>query len=93
MAERKQMNVILIRHTGFPEETVSLGAKLCYSKANIEDLKAHLTDGVCAVFVELIQGEGGVMPLEPAYVEEVQKLCQEKDIWLTGRPMAMKVTV
>ena len=47
---------------------------------NIEDLKAHLTDGVCAVFVELIQGEGGVMPLEPAYVEEVQKLCQEKDI-------------
>ena len=54
-----------------------------YAEANnIDDLKAHLTDDVCAVFVELIQGEGGVMPLDKAYVEEVQKLCKEKDILL-----------
>lgn len=52
-----------------------------YAKANdIEDLKAHLTDDVCAVFVELIQGEGGVMPLDREYVETVQQLCTEKDI-------------
>ena len=39
-----------------------------YAKANdIDDLKAKLTDDVCAVFIELIQGEGGVMPLDKEY--------------------------
>ena len=52
-----------------------------YAEANnIDDLKEKLSDDVCAVFVELIQGEGGVMPLDKAYVEAVQKLCQEKDV-------------
>ena len=47
---------------------------------DIDDLKAHLSDDVCAVFAELIQGEGGVMPLDQSYVEAVQALCAEKDI-------------
>ncbi len=52
-----------------------------YAAANdIDDMKAKLTDDVCAVFIELIQGEGGVMPLEASYVRELQQLCQEKDI-------------
>lgn len=52
-----------------------------YAEANnIDELKEKLSDDVCAVFVELIQGEGGVMPLDKAYVESVQSLCQEKDI-------------
>ncbi len=32
------------------------------------------------MFIELIQGEGGVMPLDKSYVEAVQKLCAENDI-------------
>lgn len=52
-----------------------------FATANdIDDLKAHLSDDVCAVFAELIQGEGGVMPLDQSYVEAVQALCAEKDI-------------
>ena len=52
-----------------------------YAKANdIDDLKAKLTDDVCAVFIELIQGEGGVMPLDKEYTAEIQSLCREKDI-------------
>ena len=52
-----------------------------YAEANnIDDLKAHLTDDVCAVFVELVQGEGGVMPLTKEFVSETAKLCAEKDI-------------
>ena len=47
-----------------------------------EDLKAQAGEDVCAVMVELIQGEGGVMPLDPAYVKEIQKLCKEKDLLL-----------
>jgi len=38
--------------------------------------------GVCAVMLELIQGEGGVLPLEPDYVKEVAKLCNERDLLL-----------
>ncbi len=54
-----------------------------YAKANdTDDLKSKLTDDVCAVFIELIQGEGGVMPLDKEYVAEIQSLCREKDILL-----------
>ena len=52
-----------------------------FAAANdIDDLKAHIKDDVCAVFVELIQGEGGVMPLDKSYVEAIQTICNEKDI-------------
>ena len=49
---------------------------------NIDDLKAHITDDVCAVFMELVQGEGGVMPLTKEFVDTAAKLCEEKDILL-----------
>ena len=39
-----------------------------------------MTDDVCAVMVELVQGEGGVLPLDKEYVNEIYKLCAEKDI-------------
>ncbi len=47
---------------------------------NIEDLRSKLDDTVCAVMFEYIQGEGGVMPLNPEFVEEIYKLCAEKDV-------------
>ncbi len=36
----------------------------------------------CAVMLELIRGEGGVMALDPDYVQAVRKLCDEKDLVL-----------
>lgn len=47
---------------------------------NIADLREKLDDTVCAVMFEYIQGEGGVMPLEQSFVDEIFKLCAEKDI-------------
>lgn len=47
---------------------------------NIDDLRAKLDDTVCAVMFEYIQGEGGVMPLEKEFVDEIFKLCAEKDV-------------
>ena len=38
--------------------------------------------GVCAVMVELIQGEGGVLPLDEDYVKAVAALCAERDLLL-----------
>lgn len=52
-----------------------------YSKANdIEDLKSKLNNTVCAVMIEYVQGEGGVIALEKEYVSQLFKLCEEKDI-------------
>lgn len=49
---------------------------------DIETLRNTLDGSVCAVMMELIQGEGGVMPLDKAFVKEVEALCKEKDIIL-----------
>ena len=35
---------------------------------------------VCAVMVEFIQGEGGVVPLDKDFVKTIEKVCKEKDI-------------
>ncbi len=47
---------------------------------DIEALKRSLDGTVCAVMVELIQGEGGVMPLDAYYVKEVESICKEYDL-------------
>ena len=53
-----------------------------YADANsLESLEAAAGDDVCGVMMELVQGEGGVLPLDHDYVEAVAKLCAEKD-WL-----------
>ncbi len=36
----------------------------------------------CGVFMELVQGEGGVMPLDKAYVQEVATLCKQENLLL-----------
>lgn len=47
---------------------------------NIDDLREKLDDTVCAVMFEYIQGEGGVMNLDKKFVNEIFKLCKEKDV-------------
>ena len=49
---------------------------------NIEDFKKHATDDVCAIIMEAIQGESGIRPLNKEFVQEVAKICKEKDILL-----------
>ncbi len=44
----------------------------------IQEVAGH---DVCAVLLELIQGEGGVYPMDPAYVHDLAVLCAERD-WL-----------
>lgn len=49
---------------------------------NIEELKKKADNSTCAVMIELIQGEGGVLPLEKTYVKEVETFCRDRDILL-----------
>ena len=49
---------------------------------NIDDLKANIDDTVCAFMFECVQGEGGVIALNPEYLKAAEKLCRERDILL-----------
>lgn len=49
---------------------------------DFESLEQSCDSTVCAVMLELVQGEGGVIPLEKAYVSSVARLCAERDILL-----------
>lgn len=52
------------------------------SATDFEELKAKCDDSVCAIMMELVQGEGGVQALDKEFVLAVEKLCRERDILL-----------
>ncbi len=49
---------------------------------DIESLKNTITNKTCAVMLETVQGEGGVNILDSEYLQQVRKICDEKDILL-----------
>lgn len=55
-----------------------------YAEANNREelLRLSKENDCCAVMMELIQGEGGVMALDKDYVEYARKLCTEKNMLL-----------
>jgi succinylornithine aminotransferase len=69
--------------------TVSVGGQAKYTEGfaplppdishiafnDIEAARAAISDDVCAVVVEPVQGEGGVVPATPAYLKALRELC------------------
>lgn len=55
-----------------------------YAEANnIESVKALAEEkNACAVMLETIQGEGGVMPLDASFITDLYDYCNKKDILL-----------
>ncbi len=49
---------------------------------DIEALKGAITDKTCAVLLEPVQGEGGILPADPEYLRAVRALCDEKKLLL-----------
>ncbi len=49
---------------------------------DFEALQNAVTDKTCAILLEPIQGEGGILPADKEYLQKVRKLCDEKDILL-----------
>lgn len=47
---------------------------------DIEALKNNIDDSVCAIMIEVVQGEGGVNPLNMEFVKDLFNLAKEKDI-------------
>ncbi|MBE8597768.1 aspartate aminotransferase family protein [Xenorhabdus sp. BG5] len=44
---------------------------------DINAIKAHISEKTCAVIVEPIIGEGGVIPAEPAFLKVLRELCDQ----------------
>ena len=61
-----EMKVALIRHTLSPEEVVALGARLCYSRARVDDLLERVSTRDQTEFVNRIMGMGHDSVLEHA---------------------------
>ncbi len=54
-----------------------------YCDANdCQQLEKLVDDKTCAVMMEVVQGEGGVLDLDREFVQKAAQLCKEKDILL-----------
>lgn len=49
---------------------------------DLGSVKALVNDKTCAIIMETIQGEGGINPATPEFIEGVRKICDENDILL-----------
>ncbi|MEZ4626994.1 MAG: acetylornithine/succinylornithine family transaminase [Eubacteriales bacterium] len=54
-----------------------------YAEPNdIESVKTACGSTACAVMMELVQGEGGVLPLDKSFVQGVASYCKQNDLLL-----------
>ena len=54
-----------------------------FAEANdLDDVKNHIDEKTCAVMLEIVQGEGGVVLLDEEFVCGVAKICEDNDILL-----------
>lgn len=49
---------------------------------DLGSVKALVNEKTCAIIMETIQGEGGINPATPEFIEGVRKICDENDILL-----------
>ena len=68
---------------GFHKQFLPLTEGFLYAKAgDLPDIEKLLDGSVCAVMLEMVQGEGGVIPMEESFVKGLEKLCRERDVLL-----------
>lgn len=49
---------------------------------DMDSVMAQLSDKTCAILVETIQGEGGIHPVQEAFLRDLRRLCDERDLLL-----------
>ena len=48
----------------------------------MDSILEAVTDKTCAIIMEVVQGEGGIVPAKEEFLRAVRELCDEKDILL-----------
>lgn len=59
----------------FPE-----GFRHVHANDEAELIEVLRSGEVCGILLEMVQGEGGVIPLDKSYVQLAEKLCRENDV-------------
>ena len=68
---------------GFHREFLPLTEGFLYAQAgDLAGIQALLDGSVCAVMLEMVQGEGGVISMDEGFVKGLAQLCREKDVLL-----------
>jgi len=49
---------------------------------DINAIKDAINPNVCAIMLEPVQGEGGIIPADPEYLKELRKLCDQNNVLL-----------
>lgn len=49
---------------------------------NLESVEKAVTDKTYAIIVEAVQGEGGIYPAEPEFIQGIRKICDQHDIMM-----------
>lgn len=49
---------------------------------DLNSVKQLISDKTCAIIMETVQGEGGIYPADPEFLQGVRSLCDEHDILL-----------
>ncbi len=49
---------------------------------DVDQVMQAVDDSVCAIMLETVQGEGGVMPVPPEYISAVAEICRQRDLLL-----------
>lgn len=47
---------------------------------NLDSVRELIGERTCAIMLEMVQGEGGVLPADPAFVSGIAELCQQHDL-------------
>ena len=63
---RVALRVELVSHTMDPQQNVALGAKLCYSGADVDELKKGVEARDQAKFIQVLMDMGHLSPVEHA---------------------------
>ena len=67
----------------FHRDFLPLTEGFLYAQAgDLAGVEALLDGSVCAVMLEMVQGEGGVIPMDEDFVKGLAQLCREKDVLL-----------
>jgi acetylornithine/N-succinyldiaminopimelate aminotransferase len=75
---RTLATLTLTGQTKYQEGYDPLPAGCSYAKLNdLEDLKAKVNNNTAAVFIEPIQGEGGVLPASREFLQGARSLCDQ----------------
>ncbi len=76
------IKVTLLQHTPFPEQTIAMAAKLCYSASDISNIKEGLDEEKTNSFLEMLTEIGHASPVEHASftfgIEGISRACSHQ---------------